>query len=902
MSNKTYQIKEGDQLLRIAVEQGVSYLKLLELNPSYQANPNLIHLGETLILDVEEPENTQEEASEPTPEPEGLILPKEGKVQGNSVCQGSTPDIHDVLIFTGEKPEDYYGLNKEQQEQVKREADVLQELASAYQALMDQAPAQDIDDQAKVEAFKDKKQAWIDKAEQAGLFATTKAVASNQDGAAEVLNVKEIESRILALKQRRYGLEQFITWEFSNPQGPTMQLYNKVDARLVQRIEELNALLEEANKPKQSTDAEHSHSHEESNQGAANKSNGVGIREGILLSEKGQRLIYIRESFFSTHGGCWFKSQNPSAVEESTKNVIKRVADTWLGSESPEDTNALMSTEKNGSSNAHTQTEINHTYKKDIVDCIIQDIQKSIINEDEKTAFTARSKEWIPASTGNVFDFKCTEWAFKTDLGTDQNNTPKIAVGGEAQLMRFCLSAQVDKTFKPSEGKMSIGASAKAVMSLAEGKVETSVFLPYEKGYSLYIPYTDANKKDASYPLGAFRGKFTVIMSCFVGARAEGGGSVGVSKDTAQVKKDMGGFREDLNKSGASILWSRDVEMDITKKDASNQPDTPTVAGSAGGGDMPVGTVGIKGTAFAGAEVGGEVSGSLEWQNPTKKQANEFSLLASVKYECKAMMALAGGAEFSIVLVGDKFTFYCSATLACGPGAKGGFGTDIEKKQLWELALLIWEALKVVDYRTLQCINEAAFNYFARAIYYFYTLPSQINESLMSIVSEGADTIDEWWTGYLDSVNDEKKRAEEGRKLAKNIIAGGQMCNETDANLFPPEVLGVMMDCLVQTLPIINHVEQEVAIILLLKDSVQTWRKFEEMLAHMNHTGKKQAGDGVLFDNLSRIYGILHGKQLTDFYKWVMRLAHLKEGEALKVAPFAACTVEEFQRKMANMK
>ncbi|PQJ47554.1 hypothetical protein BTN99_06395 [Vibrio campbellii] len=56
MSNKTYVIKPGDTLIGIGIEQSVNFNILLELNPKYQPNPDLIQVGDTLILPSQEEE------------------------------------------------------------------------------------------------------------------------------------------------------------------------------------------------------------------------------------------------------------------------------------------------------------------------------------------------------------------------------------------------------------------------------------------------------------------------------------------------------------------------------------------------------------------------------------------------------------------------------------------------------------------------------------------------------------------------------------------------------------------------------------------------------------------------------------------------------------------------------
>lgn len=87
------------------------------------------------------------------------------------------------------------------------------------------------------------------------------------------------------------------------------------------------------------------------------------------------------------------------------------------------------------------------------------------------------------------------------------------------------------------------------------------------------------------------------------------------------------------------------------------------------------------------------------------------------------------------------------------------------------------------------------------------------------------------------------------------------------------------MDTLVQTFYWNSEEKQEKAIVMLLTGSIgRSWRKFEEVLAHMNPKGEKQASDKdkMLFDNLDRINAILAEDQQDQFNDWIKWLS---EGE-----------------------
>ena len=67
----TYQVKPGDTLGKIAKSHGLSLTALLALNPRYKANPNIIAVGENIVVDQptpEDPPSEQPSATIPTTE------------------------------------------------------------------------------------------------------------------------------------------------------------------------------------------------------------------------------------------------------------------------------------------------------------------------------------------------------------------------------------------------------------------------------------------------------------------------------------------------------------------------------------------------------------------------------------------------------------------------------------------------------------------------------------------------------------------------------------------------------------------------------------------------------------------------------------------------------------------
>ena len=106
-----YTVTRGDNLTRIARANDLSLAELLELNPQYKSNPNLIHIGDTITLPADGAATDPPPAAEPTPEAEtildeddDIIDPEGATTEYPGVMSGGT--IHRVDNDEGQ--EDYY--------------------------------------------------------------------------------------------------------------------------------------------------------------------------------------------------------------------------------------------------------------------------------------------------------------------------------------------------------------------------------------------------------------------------------------------------------------------------------------------------------------------------------------------------------------------------------------------------------------------------------------------------------------------------------------------------------------------------------------------------------------------------------------------------------------------------
>ncbi|MCF7352898.1 LysM domain-containing protein [Vibrio sp. CK2-1] len=460
-------------------------------------------------------------------------------------------------------------------------------------------------------------------------------------------------------------------------------------------------------------------------------------------------------------------------------------------------------------------------------DAIIKDIKDGVTKKIENPEIELVLKEW-KAEGGNSGEWKASHYILNEDGDT------RFATNAEAQLLRWGASAAVKSTFEPSKGNVDIGIKAEAAYSLAEASVEFTSYLPYEAGFPISLSYTDANKQTMNHSFGRFRTNCTAKLSCFAGVMVSG--SAGISNQNSQNNQQP---------AGHSILLAPSVGMGV---------------------NQATGQVGVKAEGFSGAQVGGELSGGLEWQHPDKETTLDFAELAKLKAEGNVAFGLGGGIDFQIELRGSELYLLCNGRIVWGAGGSGGFGATVNFEQIWELAQVVWEGLQYVDYRQLKSVNNDMYEYLMKSSYVaFASAMFKPTQTLINTIKVGRVEIEEYW-------NNRQSQQLEAEMLSERIL-NKQAWSDITPDKLQPETIGMMLDTLTETFSDSWEKDQERAICYLLGSSIYSWRKFEEVLVRMNPEGKKQSDDKALFDNLARLNAILDNNQQQEFNDWVHTLA-----------------------------
>ncbi|MDD9177627.1 MULTISPECIES: LysM peptidoglycan-binding domain-containing protein [Aliivibrio] len=814
--SQSYIVQSGDTLLKIAIDNDVPFTTLLELNPKYQPNPDLIHVGDSIRL----PEEVEDEEVEQ----DYLIEPVKPRPVSDTCTLMSSPEceakeVHDILFVTGVHKTDFYCVDEKALKFIKEEVSELNKLIQGYVDLVNAVPDAESATKEQIATHARKRQAWLEAANYAGAIFLSESSLDRQRKRNEAIQIKKqgnenweaLQTQIKELENTKLFVKKYDenSLYIDNLSVGTLkrEALERIDTDLGRLSQQQLAMVQQSAEKAQSSPSPIKPNNQSVKLNNI-KGKSTAKRHVIeVFSVLDNRYMYIRADFFEREYAHW-----------------RQVPD-----------------------RTNTRQALIDNNKKGLMQAVAKDIAADIKSDIKSGPLKKQIAEW-KADGGYWLESKK-----EYDLWGEGDNS-KIAVSHEAQLVRWGANAaaSLDKT------GMAIGGSAAIALAEASAKIEG--FLPYKGGYAAKLTYTDANKNTATYAFGCFRLKGEIQISAFVGAMVSGDASAKI-------------LLPEVGEGSVGALYSPNVGL----------------ATSNTGGE-----VGLKVDGFAGGQVGGKVTGSAEWKAPPTTNVKEkekvqidFQQLAEVSAEGNIAGGLGAGVDFRLRLTPDGFYFACSGRFVFGAGGSGSFASLIKLDQLWELAKVILQGLQWVGYRLLENIDERAYEYLVRTSY--LTFASDVvkdpAEALKQGVMLGQEVINFVWN-ERDATLQRQKEAE---MLSQRIISE-EVFSGVPADQLLPEVVGMMLNTLVEDFFLRREEAQETAICYLLKKTTYSWRKFEEILSRMNDFGAREAGYEKLFANLKRINTVLDGEQQREFNGWVYRLAKAKKQSEIPSMPFTPKT------------
>jgi hypothetical protein len=232
--------------------------------------------------------------------------------------------------------------------------------------------------------------------------------------------------------------------------------------------------------------------------------------------------------------------------------------------------------------------------------------------------------------------------------------------GGAGRTISSEVSTEKFKDLLKGRGEVNgkFAASARAGFDLASAQGDISLYLPYKKGLHLLIPAgKNAKGGKQELELGFFRMRLDLELSlaCGASALAEGGLEFKLKADLTQGVKGAPAKKKPAAIANPKVRVDRAVEAEAGAK--------------------------AELSAFAGAEAGGKLSGSLEWQ---KAASTEFKAFAKVSAGLHGQAGIGGAAMFEVSYTDGKFRIKVKLAGCVGLGIKGNVEAEVGIEHILE--------------------------------------------------------------------------------------------------------------------------------------------------------------------------------------------------------------------------
>lgn len=456
-------------------------------------------------------------------------------------------------------------------------------------------------------------------------------------------------------------------------------------------------------------------------------------------------------------------------------------------------------------------------------------------------------------------DWCLLEWQSDEVKWTPIEGMPPIVSRVEAQAMRFAMGASLHAGYDPKTMTAHIAAKATASASLVEGKAYSEVAWPAEEESEWTIRYRDEDNQLQTASLGRFRALARAELSGFAGASAILAANVHVTAENGIPQlRGVGGTRR-----------------------AGNE------AANAEAG------------AFAGVRADGKVEGAIEWMDMLEDRPT-WTTLCSLGVGAGAALGLGAEARVKLKWSSETQSFYFNlhAGVVVGPGASGELGAEVNAGAFLTMLHCVYNGLLEVDFRKLEDIDDGAFKQmcaiFMHGLLTGATIAAESARIGTEFFSQLGNEVDKLVRIHKTSLERESLAI----KLAENIISDSKRADSSWILHAPPEVKGALLDIIcydywmtLERFGTIRPDKREEAILLIL-ESAQSWRDYEEMMTRMASGGVK----GDYRHNKARLYRLMRWlpSLKMDLIEYSLRNKKAVSGQPIKVARYVQLTEEQY--------
>ncbi|GGE55585.1 hypothetical protein GCM10011533_05070 [Streptosporangium jomthongense] len=405
----------------------------------------------------------------------------------------------------------------------------------------------------------------------------------------------------------------------------------------------------------------------------------------------------------------------------------------------------------------------------------------------------------------------------------------RFSASAEAQMFRFAAQSGLAATYDHEKGEAYIGGKLQGAYSLMQGEAVLKAQIPSEQGSGLVLKYESHDGTQKELHCGYFRADAEYRIRGFAGACAS---------LAAQAK-------------------------------ISSAPGSVGISGNTNG------------EAFAGASLNNEATFGVKWKGAyqkviatqskasetnsvTAKQAEadaEFRSLLDVKPELAVSAGIGVGFDFKIELKESKLVAYINGHLVLGPGGGGGIAAELNSSQIWELVKFVRWSLERSDFRFLDWIDSAAFEYLS----FLLRLFAVSDERFVDVANKSFVSLSETWAAITTA----------DTRVRDTAL---QVLEKKDLDVLTPTAKADLLDILTEdnrSLFGFGNPHSEIAMEASIKilETVHSHRELVEVLKRTG-MGSRKGHIERLKRNYYRIIArqLLQSKQATRTEFWLQKI------------------------------
>ncbi|MBB1199829.1 hypothetical protein EGM70_05875 [Enterobacteriaceae bacterium 89] len=500
-------------------------------------------------------------------------------------------------------------------------------------------------------------------------------------------------------------------------------------------------------------------------------------------------------------------------------------------------------------------------YKKDSEDNITGIDGKVLVDKIKKAQKSIKEMMDKRKMAGASIDYETTltDWAqaWNDEYKGYQKEGKLIDISAGAQFLRFSSNAAYKASWDPEKKQVAIKGEAKAELTLFNGKVDSSIYMPDRIGWRLKFIKNDKNEEAN---LGILRTRIDTGLTGYAGASAQIEGNLQFVTSDDQQK--IMGLR-------APSSRHQERKKGVLVKTEGSPPEVAKV----------------KAELFAGIKGGCKAGGALQWLKPfdslvealpgmvkalgadtktlervlvaqksEKEKANlgKFTDFASLSFVGELQLGAGYSGDYQFIFENGKFKFHASGGLCLGPGAKGDVQGEITPQMFKEFAIWAVYQLYGMDFKHFKIIAKDAF----MALTYILVMGGE------KVYSDYfSDMIADLEIVKIDFFDFIKKQSQELSKAIRESDDRNDFAYMIDNDpssvyYFTPEGKGASLYLLTSGgaydrvdyqnqgdgfLPDTNHYRKKAILIIL--SSIQTQREWRKVLSRMTPDGTVELSD-----------------------------------------------------------